>query len=69
MSADSELEHMKIWCKRTELDIKHLGKIIAKIRSYNTDESNMLKSLTRKLRGRVEVLENKMNHIETNFPS
>ena len=69
MNISSELEHAKMRCKRTELDIVHLRNIIAKMRSYDADEFAMAMNLIKKLRERMEVLENKVNHIEQSLSS
>lgn len=68
MSIHAEVEHVKMCCKRVELDIAHLRNVIAKMRSYDTDEFTRELELIRKLRERMEVLERKVDDIEKKLP-
>ncbi len=68
MNLHAEVEHVKICCKRIEMDIAHLRNVIAKMRSYDTDEFTREMELIRKLRERIEVLERKVEDIEKKLP-
>ena len=69
MSIHAEVEHVKMCCKRVELDIAHLRNVIAKMRSYDTDEFSKELELIRKLRERIEVLEKKVEDIQSKLPA
>ena len=68
MSVHAEIEYLKMCCKRIEVDIAHLRNVIAKMRSYDTDEFTRELELIRKLRERMEVLERKVDDIEKKLP-
>jgi hypothetical protein len=61
---NNELEFLKFNCKKLEMDIAHLRNVIAKMRSYDTVEFSKEIDLIRKLRERIEILEQKVENIE-----
>lgn len=69
MSIHAEIEHVRMCCKRIEMDIAHLRNVIAKMRSHDTDEFSKDLELIRKLRERIEVLEKKVDDIYTRLPA
>ncbi len=64
MNVASEIEHLKLCCRKVEMDISHLRVVIAKMRSYDTDEFARELALIRKLRERIELLEGKVDKLE-----
>ncbi len=58
-----DIEQLKSNCKKVELDIAHLRTVIAKMRSYETDEFAKEISLISKLAERVQSLEERVDSL------
>ena len=56
-----DIEQLKANCKKIEMDIAHLRTVIAKMRSYDTDEFAKEISLISKLTERVQSLEERVD--------
>lgn len=59
-----EFEKVQLRCRKLELDISHLKNVLAKMRSYDTEEFAKDIDLIRKLRERVEALESRAETME-----